>query len=798
MNPFLRLQEPGAERSLDIADFPVSIGGSGAGIAVPGCAPGEVVAQLGIQDGRLCFQHAGESESAWLTPGMRVSAAQATLIMLAAVPPLIVVLHDLDNRTQPPDVPNATAHDGDTRDSVPLAKVAFRPTPTPASADGPRPPARGRRYRTAVALVLLLAAAIGVFLFGARAVGLRVITTPADAEVFIGGGIHLRIAGRFWLTPGNYDVTATHAGYRRAKLTVKIDDAAAADIRMTLIPSPTFVLLSKLPPDAVVMWDDRPAVSNPTVLDAGKHRLHIEAPRHAIFDSTVDVAGGGQTQVVAPALVARWANVQILSEPDGATVRVDNQNRGHTPLTLELDAGLRTIALSAQGAKDWRGSVLVRGGEVQTVGPVRLSAPDADLAIISVPADADVTVAGQYRGRTPVRLKLAPGLDYEVTVQRAGYTAVTRRVDLHSTPTARVDVRLVAELGEVGVRGDPPDAHILVDGVDMGAAGQTLKLASASTRIEISKPGFDPYRTTLTPKPDYPQILTYSLLPAGTSGKPVLQKVIKSSVGFELKLMPAGEFEMGSNRREPGRRSNEVQRHVTLKRPFYLATTEVTNGQFRRFKESHSSGTYRSKTLDLDNQPAVDVSWNDAIEFCNWLSAQEKLEPAYLKSDDGWKLAATVGNGYRLPTEAEWEFAARHDGTAPTMRYPWGSGLPIAPNSGNYADTSAHLTLDSVIENYADGYPLSTAPGKFPPSPLGLYDMGGNVSEWINDYYTAAPPDSGALEVDPTGPAQGKEHVVRGSSYRSASITELRLAYREGASEPRVDLGFRVARYAFQ
>ena len=95
--------------------------------------------------------------------------------------------------------------------------------------------------------------------------------------------------------------------------------------------------------------------------------------------ATFEVAGGGRTQVVTPALVARWARVQILSEPGGAQVRVDKQERGVTPLTLELDAGLRSIALSAPGAKDWHGSVLLHGGEAQVVGPVRLSAPDADL-----------------------------------------------------------------------------------------------------------------------------------------------------------------------------------------------------------------------------------------------------------------------------------------------------------------------------------------------------------------------------------------------------------------------------------
>jgi formylglycine-generating enzyme required for sulfatase activity len=91
---------------------------------------------------------------------------------------------------------------------------------------------------------------------------------------------------------------------------------------------------------------------------------------------------------------------------------------------------------------------------------------------------------------------------------------------------------------------------------------------------------------------------------------------------------------------------------------------------------------------------------------------------------------------------------------------------------------------------------VTAPPGKFPPNALGLFDMGGNVSEWVNDYYTAAPPESNAALEDPVGPAQGVSHVVRGSSFKSASITELRLAYRDGANAGRADLGFRVARYA--
>ncbi|HET7797904.1 MAG TPA: SUMF1/EgtB/PvdO family nonheme iron enzyme, partial [Nevskia sp.] len=100
-----------------------------------------------------------------------------------------------------------------------------------------------------------------------------------------------------------------------------------------------------------------------------------------------------------------------------------------------------------------------------------------------------------------------------------------------------------------------------------------------------------------------------------------------------------------------------------------------------------------------------------------------------------------------------------------------------------------------ILEGYDDGYAATSPLGKGLPIPPGLFDLGGNVSEWVHDRYDGSLVPSLATVTDPFGPATGNEHVIRGSSWRHGRITELRLAWRDHAREPRDDLGFRVARY---
>ncbi len=153
-------------------------------------------------------------------------------------------------------------------------------------------------------------------------------------------------------------------------------------------------------------------------------------------------------------------------------------------------------------------------------------------------------------------------------------------------------------------------------------------------------------------------------------------------------------------------------------------------------------------------------------------------------------------DGYRLPTEAEWVWAIRYQGRSKAPVFPWGSKLPPRKESGNFADRSAIELVPSILPTYNDGYASTSPIGSFPANALGLYDGGGNVAEWVQDYYSVANPGQTEPAVDPVGAERGNNRVIRGSSWRHAGITELRWGYRDYGTGGRVDVGFRIARNA--
>lgn len=241
-----------------------------------------------------------------------------------------------------------------------------------------------------------------------------------------------------------------------------------------------------------------------------------------------------------------------------------------------------------------------------------------------------------------------------------------------------------------------------------------------------------------------------------------------NKLGMELRLVPAGEYLLGSPPGEPGRYWDEGPQHRVRLTAFYITTTEITNAWYGRFlrETGHQPPLYwRDRNLNAPEQPVVGVTWYDALAFARWLSK-------------------ITGEPYRLPTEAEWEAAAR--GGLVGQPYPWGAEPPAA--GGRYR---ANYNPKPYA---ADGYAYTAPVGSFPPNGYGLYDMAGNVAEWCLDWYS---PDAYTYRsgADPAGPPTGTAKVVRGGSWYS-SARELRCAARQAWPPPSADgfIGFRLVR----
>ncbi len=251
-----------------------------------------------------------------------------------------------------------------------------------------------------------------------------------------------------------------------------------------------------------------------------------------------------------------------------------------------------------------------------------------------------------------------------------------------------------------------------------------------------------------------------------SAGEP---QVVKTKTGIEMVVIPGGFFDMGSRKGE----SDESPVHKVWVSSFWMDRFEVVQEQFKKYQISDPS---HFKSPD---RPLEQMNWTDAALYCNERSLAEGLEPCY--DEETWQCSFQA-NGYRLPTEAEWEYACR---AGTTTKYSFGNDARKLKTFTWYAANSAGKT-----------HPV----GQKKPNPWGLYDMHGNVAEWCNDfysenYYRQSP------EKNPKGTAKGKERVLRGGAWNSTPDS-IRSSCR--SSDPSIDdtclasdnIGFRCVRNA--
>jgi formylglycine-generating enzyme required for sulfatase activity len=647
-----------------------------------------------------------------------------------------------------------------------------------------------------VGLALLASFMVLWFLLTARSVVIKV--DPSSAQVNIEGGFTFKLADHYLIRPGDYQLIATTEGYVDLQESFLVSKDDHQLLPLTMEKKSGHLQLTTNPEGAEVVIDGELAGTSPVTLPSlapGEHHLEIKAPRYIPQTRTVDIEGLDHTQTLHLDLKPAWGYVQLTTSPSGANVHIDDINRGTTPLTVEVLSDGEMVNISLPGYKPWRKTLVVNTGDTLTIPNITLEPADGIVELSSTPTGATVTVNGEYQGTTPITLGVDADTKHEISLFLNGYLTHKHSLSLTPGQTEELAISLTANKGEIRVLASPVDASVWIDGRLRGAAGQTFNLPSRPHRIEIKKPGYASQSRIVTPQPKLDQVVKVKLLTEREARWASTPEEITTPDNQTLKLFkPAGTFTMGASRRESGRRANEVLRDVQITRPFYFATKEVTNSQFKQYQRQHSSRHAGGNTLDRPTQPVVNISWEQAVRYCNWLSSKEMLTPVY--TEDRGKITGLnmKANGYRLPTEAEWAWAARTT-TGKEKKHSWGQNFPPGGKNGNFADVSATKIVGRVLSSYNDGYITSAPVGSFPPNEKGLYDLGGNVAEWVNDYYGIEFSLGMKADKDPTGPEKGEFHLIRGASWRHSNITELRLSFRDYGNDPRDDVGFRIARY---
>ncbi len=492
------------------------------------------------------------------------------------------------------------------------------------------------------------------------------------------------------------------------------------------------------------------------------------APLRGGIDADTGVAegviGGGAKPFRAVGIAK--VVVSFASQPAGAMAEVDGQPIGETPCSRALPPGAYRVGIKKVRYVAHEQMLEVKSGAAPKI-EVSLTPDFGWLTIETDPVGLPVTVDDEAVGAGPVTAReVSPGA-HDIMVSAQDYHQEGRRVVIDRGERETVRIAPVPRNGGINVvavdqKGNAVAATVKVDGRDAGQAYQPITVLQGSHELVVDGGGS---QWTGTVKVVEEQVLEVSA--------PLVIRAANSTQQSGSLLMveiPAGTFQMGSPSTEVGRDADETQHQVQLSNPFYMSATEITQAQYKLIM-----GVNPSKFIGTA-RPVEQVSWSNAVTFCNELSRRENLQPAYIIDGDAviWDRSAS---GYRLPTEAEWEYACRA-----------GSGQPYEGG-----DDEAALSAMAWYSDNAGG--TTHEVGKKQKNAWGMYDMHGNVWEWCWDWFGDV---STSREVDPLGPTSGYRRVVRGGCW-GLGKAQCRSAFRSwhyvyGAE---CNLGFRVARNVF-
>ncbi len=506
-------------------------------------------------------------------------------------------------------------------------------------------------------------------------------------------------------------------------------------------------------------------------IEVGSHQLELRKTGYKTMKLTIDVSKSASFVNADKMSPQDPILFTVKSQPTGADIYLDGAASGQTDCQVALFPGSYAIRVVKNGYDPEEQTIQVDEAGTNSV-TFQLTKATSTVSVVTDPSDAEIYLNNVPQ--TAHTFEKGPGT-YRLDVKKDGCDPDTRMITVEKGKDQTVRVTLSKQTGRLTFTVKPIDAQISLSNGDKWQGGKIATLPVGQYTVEAISDGYKKKTASLNIEKDKMTTLDLVLekrtttqehdLLATPQTKIEKREDYRSKSGIDMVYVEGGTFQMGS---KDGYNDEKPVHGVTVS-SFYIGKYEVTQKQWMDVMGSNPS------YFKGDNLPVEQVSWYDVIEFCTKLSEKEGLTPCYTGSGDNVTMNIHA-NGYRLPTEAEWEFAARGGKKSQAYKY---SGSNTLGDVGWYNDNSGMKTHDV---------------GSKRANELGIRDMSGNVWEWCWDWFGNYSSD---VQTNPTGPGSGSYRVRRGGSW-SYIADYCEVAYRShyAPSDSSGGIGFRVYRTA--
>lgn len=658
---------------------------------------------------------------------------------------------------------------------------------------------RRKQFWIVVPALLSVIFVVGYLLLYAVVFDLRL--DPEDvrenAEIDTSDGIAFVVGNKLILLSNQTNLEVRVKGYETFSSLLRSDSPRRLDIR--LLPLPGIVDLIVEAPSQVEIRIDGTlmGVANrlSTELGAGIHEIQLTSPMIQPFSASFEVEGLGEQQEFIFYPDPAQSYLTVRTDPVNATIVLDGQQELARPVEeLLIGLGSHELSVTAAGHVPRTIEFSTSFDERLDLGTIKLTANPVVVNVASEPTDAAILLDGKFVASTNGRLLLEPGATHKLSLQKPNFNSITFEVigapgeELHRS--FRLEEILVAVEITANIK-----ATITHNDKSVGETPLSLK-AQDEDRITVSQQGYASQSREIRTANGTAQDFHFTLLTIEQHKYKNAPETIEVTDRLTIKKFPSIRYAMTKGEEAWGTTgsssSSRESVDVALTRPFYLSTTEVSIKDYEAFKGSGS------KSSANDRLPITNVTWLDAVRFCNWLSRRDNLSLVYQFDANGlYRSIDANALGYRLPTELEWLAIYSHDvESQQTINpYPWGTSTAIPRAYGNFAGRESSQKLERFNQQYVDNHDGVAPTASYRPNSNGIFDMAGNVSEWVHDFYALWP--STRELTDYMGPENGLDHVVRGGNYATLDSAKLSSSFRQFVNGKDETVGFRVARWVY-